>query len=115
VLSPVLRHDHPLNAAVVLDDLEQLPVLRLHQQARHIFRLIVSHFNDHESMITQVLGPFRRQTAIEPQAIVPSIECQTRFIIPHRDGQERQLCGGDIWGVREEEIEARPMWVEWGE
>ena len=111
----MLRHDHPLNATVVLDDLEQLPVLRLHQQARHIFRLIVSHFNDHDPMVTQVLRPFRRQTAIEPQAIVPPIERQARFIMPHRDRQGRQLRGDDVRGVRQEEIEARPMWVEWGE
>jgi hypothetical protein len=96
-----LRHHHAFNAAVVLHDLEQLPLLRLPQQARHVARLAIPHFDDDDTIVRQILRSFGKQTSVKQETIAPTIERFTRLITVHRDRQRRELLGGDVGGIGE--------------
>src|SRR5512145_1993091 len=62
---PAPRHDHTFNAAVVLNNLEQLPLLRLRHQVRHIARLSIPDLDDGDAMLCQVGCAFGKYTAIK--------------------------------------------------
>ena len=83
---PALRHDHPLNATVILHDLEQFPLLRLHQQACDVACLAIPDLDDGDAIGSQVLRSVGKQTAVEHQAIAPAVEGFARLIAADREG-----------------------------